>query len=299
MEKLINLSLVEHSTKNRYRLHPAIRKFVRENLDYPRSSKLLNIAYFMFGFYVLWWLYLQIFIQKTNIQYSIFAGSYGLLAVYGGIFGLHTSFKWGGLRTLMGRAIFMFSLGLFLQAFGQFDYGYYVIFLHIQVPYPSIGDIGYFGTIPFYIYGTLLLSRAAGIKLNIQLFREKLIALIVPVIMLIIGYMLFLRDYSFDWSNPVKVFLDFAYPLGESIFISLAIIIVILSRNIFDGIMRSRAMLILVALFLQFIADYVFLYGSSYYYSGSYMDFLYLISYFIMTIALFNLKSLLVKSIEV
>lgn len=91
------------------------------------------------------------------------------------------------------------------------------------------------------------------------------------------------------------MFLDFAYPLGEAIYISIAIITFIFSRDVLDGIMQSKAFLVLVALVVQFLADYIFLYNSSGYYSGSFIDFVYLVSYFVMTLALLNLKSLQVK----
>jgi len=33
--------------------------------------------------------------------------------------------KWGGLRSVMGKAILMFSLGLVAQEFGQLSYAFY------------------------------------------------------------------------------------------------------------------------------------------------------------------------------
>lgn len=295
LQRLTDLSLLEHSTKNRYRIHPAIKEFVRNNLDYPRSSYLTLIALIIFIFFAVWWIFLQIFVDKNDILYGFFAASYCIMPLYGTICGIHTSIKWGGLKSLMGRAIFMFSAGLFMQVFGQVMYAYYSNIKHIQVPYPSLGDIGYFGTIPFYIYGALLLATSSGIKINIKSFKKKILALVVPLIMLTISYVLFLQNYSFDFRNPLKIFLDFAYPFGEAIYISIAIITFIFSRTILDGIMRSKALLVLVALVVQFIADYVFLYKSSSYYQGNFMDFIYLISYFVMTLAILNLRSLQVK----
>lgn len=295
LQSLIDLSLVEHSTKNRYRLHPAIREFIRDRLDYPKSSNLILIAFLIFIFFTTWWVYLQMFVDKSNIQYQIFSGTYGLMALYGGLSGIHISQKWGGLKSLLGKAIFMFSCGLFAQEFGQVVYSYYMSIKHTKLPYPSIGDIGFFATVPFYIYGVWLLAGSAGIKINIQSFQKKIVALIVPITMLTIAYFIFLQNYLFDWSNPFKIFLDFGYPFGDALYISIAIIIFIFSRNILDGIMRSKALLILVALFVQFIADYIFVYKSDSFYPGDYMDFLFLVAYFIMTLALLNLKSLQVK----
>lgn len=297
LQNLVDLSLIEHSTKNRYRIHPAIREFVRDKLDYPRSSNLIFIAILIFTFFTVWWVYLQLFVDKNNPQYLIFIAIYCVLSLYGGVCGIITSLNWGGIKTLMGRAIAMFSFGLFMQLFGQLAYAYYSNFKHIPVPYPSIGDIGYFATIPFYTYGAFLLAESSGIKINIKSFQKKIAALVIPLLMLVIAYMLFLQDYKFDWSNPIKIFLDFVYPLGDAIYISIAIITFIFSRTILDGIMQSKAFLVLIALFVQFFADYVFLYQvrSNSYYGGNIVDYLYLVAYFVMTLALLNLRSLQVK----
>lgn len=293
LKGLIDLSLVEYSTKNRYRIHPAIQEFVRDKLNYPRSSNLIIIAILIFSFFTLWWVYLQLFLDKSDIMYKVFSATYGVMALYGGICGIHISQRWGGLKTLLGKAIFMFACGLFSQELGQIIYTY--LDLTNQKLYPSLGDIGFFGTIPFYIYGTWLLAGSAGIKINIQSFQKKIIALVIPITMLTVSYFIFLQDYIFDWKDPIKIFLDFGYPFGDALYISIAIIIFIFSRNILDGIMRSKALFILIALFFEFIADDIFAFKSSSFYAGGDIDFLFLIAYFAMTIALLNLKSLQVK----
>ena len=295
LNNLVDLSLVERSTKSRYRLHPTIQEFVRDKLDHPRSSYLSFIAIGIFLFLTAWWIYMQLFKEKSDVMYNIFAVSYCILAFYGGIFGIQTSFKWGGLKTILGKAICMFSIGLLLQVFGQLAYSYRRIYLPSYPLYPSVGDIGFFGTIPFYIYGALLLAQSSGIKLNFHSFKKKIIALFIPLVMLTIAYLLFLRDYVFDFTNPIKVFLDFGYPLGEAISISIAIITFIFSRTILDGIMRSKAFFVLIALVIMFIADYTFILTTDIFYPGNFIDFIYLVAYFTMTIALLHLKSIRVN----
>lgn len=295
LENLNNFSLIEHSTKNRYRMHPAIREFVRERLDYPRSSRLILIAILVFIFFTIWWVYLQLFVDSNDFIYEIFSAAYWVLALYGGICGIHSSLKWGGVKTLMGKAILMFSLGLFAQVFGQISYSYYMIVWHIENPYPSIGDIGYTGYIPIYILGAILLAKSSGIKISIQSFKKKILALVIPFTSLIITYFFILKDYKFDWSNPIKILLDFGNPLGDTIYISIALMIFIFSRNILDGIMMSKARLLLIALVAQFSADSVYIFTSSYFYAGSSMDFLFFIAYLTMTLALLSFKSLQVN----
>lgn len=295
LENLNNFSLIEHSTKNRYRMHPAIREFVREKLNYPRLSSLMLIAILVFTFLTIWWIYLQIFLSQGSFLHTTFGLVYCVMALYGVICGIDISFKWGGLKTLLGRAIFMFSLGLLMQIFGQISYAYYTILKHITVPYPSIGDLGFFGTIPFYIYGVYLLAKSSGIKISVQSFRKKILALIIPGLVLLLYYFSFFYNYEFDFTSPVKIFFDIAQPLGNVIYVSIAVITYIFSRSVLNGIMYSKAFLLLVALIVQSIADYIFLYNSSSFYTGNYMDLIYLVSYFVMVLALLNLKSLQVN----
>lgn len=295
LSNLADLSLIEPSARNRYRIHPEIREFVRKKLDYPRSSYLTSIAIVLFIFFSLWWIYLQIFIDKNNFMYLEFSATYGLMALYGGFCGVHVARKWGGFKTLMGKAIYMFSFGLFAQEFGQIVYSYYAFFKHVSAPYPSLGDVGFSGSVIFYIYAALLLAKSSGIKIGFQSYKKKMIAIVIPAAVLTITYLFFLQDYIFNWDNPIKILIDFGNPLGEAVYISIALIILIFSRNILDGIMMSKARLLLVALSTQLLADCLFLYNPSTFYPGNYMDFLYLFAYFVMTLALLSLKSLQVN----
>ena len=115
----------------------------------------------LFLLYVAWWVYMQVALPHDHILYALYGQSYGVIALVGAIGGLFVARKWGGFKSVMGKAIIMFSLGLFAQEFGQIAYTYYIFIEHIEIPYPSIGDIGFFGTIPFYIYGAYLLAKVS------------------------------------------------------------------------------------------------------------------------------------------
>jgi hypothetical protein len=244
-----------------------------------------------------WWLILRLFIGINDFHDQLFAATYGLMALWGGIWGIIVSRRWGWLKSVMGKAIAMFAFGLFAQEFGQLVYSYYIYFLKIEVPYPSIGDIGYFGSVLFYIYGVMLLAKASGIKIGLKSFENKIQAFLIPLVMLSVGYFLFLQSYEFDWSSSLTVFLDFGYPLGQAIYVSIAILIYLLSRNVLGGIMKSSVLFVLLALILQFLSDYTFLYQAS---RGSWVvgginDYMYLFSYFVMTLALLRLRTVFHK----
>lgn len=238
-----------------------------------------------------WWVDVQQ-IQFTSDHRQIFAATYGLMALWGAFWGIQTSFKWGGMKSLFGKAILFFSLGLLFQEFGQLVYSYYIYFAKIEVPYPSFGDIGYFGSIPLYAYGAFLLAETSGFRFGLRSITDKIQAFILPIILLIVSYTLFLRGYEFDWTNPLAVFLDFGYPLGQALYISIAVLTYLICRKVLGGLMRSRIILIVVAFFLQYLADFVFLYQNSLgtWEVGRINDYMYLIAYTAMTLALLELR---------
>ena len=198
---------------------------------------------------------------------------------------------------MMGKALIFFSLGLFAQEFGQVMYSYYLYFQKIEVPYPSLGDVGYFGSIPLYILGVLYLAKASGVKIGLSSFVNKIQAILIPGVILVLSYYFFMQGYVPDWSAPIRTLLDFGYPLGQAIYISLALLTYSLSRGVLGGVMKPRILFILFALFVQYIADFSFLYlaqqGQAY--PGSILDYAYILAYFLMGIGLLQFGSVLTK----
>lgn len=237
-----------------------------------------------------WWLVLYPFNQDEIFTYRkyIWGASYQLLALWGALCGILVSIYWGGYRSVFGRSVLAFSLGLLFQVFGQSVYSYYNLFAGIEAPYPSVGDLGYFGSIPLYIYGCLLLAKTSGVKVSLKSFNSKIQAFFIPFIALVLSYIVFLRGYEFDFSQPLKIFLDFGYPLGQAVYVSIAILTLILSRKMLGGVMRGPVLLFLFALILQYTSDYNFLYQASrgLWFVGGYGDYLYVLSYFLMASAL-------------
>lgn len=241
-----------------------------------------------------WWLYIYVGLggldESANLLWGAF---YQLLAIFGGVAGLLISRRWGGMESVMGRSIIAFAVGLLLQSFGQSTFSFYNLFLHVDIPYPSIADIGFFGSIPFYVYGILLLAKASGIAISLRSFGKKMQAIIIPIVMLFVSYFFFLRGYEFAEVPALQIFLDFGYPFGQAIYISVAILTYILSRHILGGGMRPKIMVILLALFVQYIADYNFLFQniSGTWHNGAYGDFLYMIAYALLALGLLQLKA--------
>lgn len=255
-----------------------------------KDKKALLTFVILAGFFVWWWFLHFGHQENTGHILDWWAGTYGIIALVGGVWGLVVSKRWGGFKSVIGLSVAMFSFGLLAQEFGQLIYAYYAIVDKIEVPYPSIGDIGYFGSVLLYIYGTFLLAKAAGAKFSLKTVSGKFQAVIIPITLLITSYLLFLRGYEFDWRNPLTVILDFGYPLGQAIYISIAILAFLLSRKMLGGIMRKKILLIIFALCAQYAADFNFLLQSSHetWSTAQYGDFLYALSYTLMTIALLS-----------
>lgn len=244
--------------------------------------------------FVGWWLYINIVLRSpdhNNINNQIFGAVYGVVAVLGGIIGLVVSKKWGGRKSLVGRALLFFALGLFAQELGQLIYSYYTYVQNIDIPYPSVGDIGYFSSVLFYILGAWQLAKAAGIKFSLKDRSKKITAVVLPLLLLTGSYLFFLRDYQFDFSSPtasLTVFLDFGYPLGQTVYIIIALMTYMLSKNLLGGIMKNRVLFLLLALLIQYLADFTFLNAvkTGAPFPGGANDLMYLLAYGAMALAL-------------
>ena len=244
-----------------------------------RTSIFIVFLFSAFGIYALY--------SGSEVK-TYFSYTYSIIALFASLVGFYASKKWGGYSSVLGRSIFMFSLGLLCQFIGQLSYTIYDYYLGVNIPYPSFGDFGWFMTIPFYFYGSFLVGKASGINFKINTLKARILALVIPCIMLVFSYWLFLREYVFDWNSVLKVFFDFGYPLGHALYISMALTSFIFTYKLLGGIMRPVMISILLAMMFQYFGDFSFLYSvitTSFYWGGLY-DYFFLISYSIMLFTL-------------
>lgn len=240
----------------------------------------------------LWWCYIYLIQDGLNINGNLlWAATYQLVAVTGALSAIVIARRWGGWQSLMGRTMLVFSIGLLLQCFGQSVFSYYNLVTGIEVPYPSLADLGFFLSVPTYIYGTVLLGRVAGVHVLLKSAKHKILAALLVISIVGFSGFFFMNHYEVDWSEPLRVFLDFGYPLGQALYVSLAIITYILSRSFLGGIMRKYLLLILIALAVQYTADFNFLFQATRgtWLNGGYGDYIYLFAYFTMGLSLIKL----------
>lgn len=252
------------------------------------KNKLQLLVTLVFLGFLGWWFSFQHVVTNQGRSVQWFGGTYGSVALIGALVGFIAARHWGGFRTLLGKALMFFSLSLLFQEAGQLILTYYIYGSKIQIPYPSWGDVAYFGSTLSYICGAYFLSKTAGVRFSLKVNKYKFVAFAVPVALLAVSFFVFLHHHQYDWHRPLTVFLDLGYPVGDAIYISLAIVSYLLTRKMLGGVMRSAILILLLAFVAQYISDFTFLYQSSRgtYLAGKYDDLSYLITYFIAALAM-------------
>lgn len=252
------------------------------------KNKIQILLTVIFLGYVAWWASFQSVVTDQGVSVQRFGATYGVVALIGAVTGLFASRKWGGYKTVIGRALLFYALGLLAQEAGQIIYTYYIYGAKIQIPYPSWGDVAYFGSVLLYIYATILLCKAVGVRFSLKRKGYKLVALLVFAILLGTSYWVFLHNHQYDWHKPITAFLDFGYPMGQAIYISLAVTAYLLSRKMLGGVMRAGILIIILALAIQYFADFTFVYQSSRgtWLTGRWNDLSYLVAYFVLSTAM-------------
>ncbi len=265
---------------------------------FKKVNLLRKIIIWLFVVFFIWWIILQLVSNRTELWWG---NLYQLIALIGGIGGLYISnYLFYEMKSLIlvRRAIFFFSIGLLLQVLGQNVFSYYNMVLKVPIPYPSFADVGYFGSVLCYLYALILLAGITGVKLTFKSFISKIEFLLIPAVILLVSFTLFLKGYAYDLSSPVRIFLDFAYPIIEAVYVSLALIILLFAKDLVGGVMKWPSLLL--AMFVQYIADFNFLYQAKNgtWVSGRYGDLLYMIAYFILALALIRLGITFQKLLE-
>lgn len=242
-------------------------------------------------FLLYWWFRILALGLKEVEEVYYFGGIYALVALIGGLYGLIISRRWGGLHSAVGKGIIYYSLGLLSLWFGQTMWTYYNL-SGVEVPYPSIADLGYFAIVPFYGMGTIYFARATGASVSLKFLKKKIVIVAIPFAMLFVSYIIYLKDISPDFTDPLKTFFDFGQPLGEAVVISLALITFELSRGVLGGKMKPKMLLFSSALVVQYVTDYTFYYRSATetYYNGGPVDLMYILSFALMALALISMR---------
>ncbi len=222
-----------------------------------------------------------------NYLYSFL---FGLIPFVGGMIAMARSRLWGGFKSAVGKAVFFIGLGIFLWGCGEIIWSYYNFFLGVPAPYPSLADIGFAPSIFFYGLGAFYLSKATGAKFGLRNPYAKVFVLIAPVIILAVSYYVSVTIARGGilvppLETPLKTFFDIAYPLGDFVGLTIAVLVSGLSFRYLGGKYKMDIMAVLSGLGVMFVADSIFSYTTTVgtYYNGDFGDLMLTLGLFLLT----------------
>ncbi|TSC86861.1 MAG: Membrane protein [Microgenomates group bacterium Gr01-1014_7] len=241
-------------------------------------------------FLVVFWVLLFNSGSKEGFYNYLYSFLFGLIPLIGGFIAMVKSRMWGGFGSAVGKAVFFIGLGLFCWGFGETIWSYYNFFLGEPAPYPSLADLGFAPSIFFYGLGTVYLAKATGAKYGLRNNFAKVFVALAPIILLGISYY-FLVVIARGGvlvplgETPLKIVLDIAYPLGDFLALTIAVIISGLSFQYLGGKYLYDIISILAGLAVMTVADAVFSYTTTVgtFYNGQFGDLLLTTGLFLLT----------------
>ncbi|MBI1862977.1 hypothetical protein HYS00_02565 [Candidatus Microgenomates bacterium] len=232
----------------------------------------------------IWFYRIQAFhLYDTNEAYW-FNWSYGFIALLGALYGLfHPKSK----KSPYYQAIRLLSFGMLCEWFGVQVWFYYNL-TGINVPYPSIADLGYFSIIPVY---TLAAMKIANTTNSIAFtLNKKIILLLTPVLLLTLGYSTMLAATGLNLSRQVRFFLSFTQPTGEIIPVSILVYLLLYCRTKLNQATRLYISILTVCMGLQLFTDFTFMFSAqtNQYLNAGINDYLYVITYSAMSLTIIS-----------
>lgn len=238
------------------------------------------------------WFLFQFFPVENTFYYDFYTDSYAIIAAVSFLIGYLSSRKWGGVGSLFGKALLFLSLSLLLQFLGQGSYAIYHYVFHVDNPYPSFGDVFYISSTLLYIYAAFLMAKTLGLYYTVQTKIVKIVVFFLPLLILALTFYLFLADYDYSNLFSITTVLDFAYPTLGAVFIIMSLLAFVASKQILGGKLAYVIFILLIAFFLQYLGDTIWLYQSIHetWEPVGITDILYVNTYFIMGVSAFMLS---------
>lgn len=242
-----------------------------------RSQKIL-LGYLILV--IVYWVILHANHLTDGIYNYLYSFLFSLIPLIGGIVGMFQSRVWGGWKSHVGKAVLFTSFGLFLWGAGSMVWSYYNIVAKIDAPYPSLADFGFAPSIFFYGLGAIYLSGATGAKFALRASKwAKFFAVAAPLLILIASYYTLVTIARGGVVIPagesiLKTVLDIAYPLGDFVSLTVAIVVSGLSFRYLGGRFKFDVISIWIGLGVMYFADFVFSYTTTVntFYNGDWGD---------------------------
>jgi hypothetical protein len=251
------------------------------NTSISKESRNIFIYYI---FLAALWLYFFI-TGKANADGEITLGGalyqffLGLIPLLGGISGLFKARDWGWSKSIVGRAVILISAGAICWGIGQMFWSiYYNIISSVDIPYPSLADVGYSLSFPFLAFGLISLSKATGARFSLKHPAGKIAAFVITIVGLVAAYYLLIvvaRGGVIDFTEDgLKLFFDIVYPLGDLLIFLFSALIYGLSLSYLGGAYKIPILSILFGMLVLFFGDFTFSYTTTVgtYYNGHWVD---------------------------
>ena len=243
------------------------------------SKKSQMMSYLIIGLFVLFtaWFVWNDYLMSVGV--TEVSNVYGVVALVGAIYGFKVSARWKHLPNL-ASALRWLAIGVLCQMLGQVSYTYYAEVLNIETPYPSFGDIGFFGSVIAYLAASIYLAKSYGLKLRAIGRKEYGQFFSTLLVIYIVAYILFFREYTVDFTHPLKLFLDFGYPGLQGVYVAIAFVTYLRAKTA-QSTLGKKTLFFLFVLAWQFFCDYMFIYQAYYetWHPNGLNDYFYFLSY--------------------
>lgn len=248
------------------------------------TSKILSVFFIII---VIWWF--MIFLSGSQDQPSnfYFVLAYGFIPLLGGIFGLRKAKKWGFYSSSMGRALIFISAGLITWSIGETIWSYYNLVLQVEIPYPSLADVGFILSWPLWTVGIIYLSHATGARFALKETSGRTKLIIIPILVAALSYyflVIVARDNTLITSREaLKTFFDLAYPLGDVVILTVALVVFGLSSSLLGGTFKWPVLITLAGFVINYFGDFAFSYTTTVgtYFNAAWPDFLFATAMFV------------------
>lgn len=221
---------------------------------------------FLLALLVFWGYLYSIGLDDSRLNY-LFAFLYALMPFLGGIAAIRGYREWGGLSTILGKAILFLGLGLFMWGFGKIAWVYYAAIPGIQNA--SLPDWFFAPSVFLYTIGTIYLSLTTGIRLSLKFTSGRVFAVVTPIIVFILAYYVLIsvpqpsvETVIANKDALLQSIFNVAYPIGDAVSLAVAAVVAGLSFRYLGGLYKTEIVFILAGLAGMFAADSYFAYTS-------------------------------------
>jgi hypothetical protein len=197
--------------------------------------------------------------------------------------------KWGLFKSRFGRTLGFFAVGLFMQFLGQLIYGLYFRLGNVELAFPSVGDIPFLLTGIFYVLAIYSLLKVIVFKGSV--FKPKSVLAASIILTLVVAWLMyasFLHLAIHDERGTIYSVVNAAYPIIQAFYFLMGLVAIMQAKRIAGGKMLASVSVMLIALLVQYGADFSFLYQSYHntWQPASSNDLSYVMAYGLMALAI-------------